>query len=775
MRLKSSMIAAAGLLAVVGCRPGGGGAPRVTVARAAVTATSVSWTATEILGRPTDSSVTLKAVAAAAVEAYVEYGTSSGSYPAATTSATFSDGFVEILVASLSPDTGYVYRLRSRVAGSTGAFAAGTQHSFHTQRPRGESYSFAVQADSHQGYPGFYNDALYRTTLQNILAEQDDFMLDLGDTFSLDDATETTATVAQKYVNQLAVFGLAAHSTPVFLVLGNHEREEGWNLAELGSDVADTLPVLNANARKQYFVNPVPDSFYSGDTDTSGGSAYVSGDHLRGDYYAFEWGDALFVAIEPYWYSMKKPYAGEIGGDLSTAPVGTRWDWTLGQQQYQWLQQTLANSTATYKFVFAHHVAGGIDDYGRGGVLAAKYCEWGGYDTDGTTYTFNTNRPGWAMPVHQLLAQNHVTVFFHAHDHVYAKETLDGVVYQEMPMAANANYDTGFGTNPTDYAGTTLIPNSGHLKVTVSPTAVTVAYVRSFNPGDGTNGSIAASYTLAGSCGTQDSDGDGTPDCLDGCPTDPKKIAPGLCGCGVPDTDANGNGIADCLDADASPTAADAAADAAAASSGGSSGAAAAGGNAGVLGIGATAGVGGATSASGAGGIAGASGNSGVAGTTGGTGAAGEGGAIGASGAAGGGDVVGTGGAPGGAGVGTSGAPGGGGVLGTSGAPGGGGLVGTSGAPGGGGVVGTSGAPGGAGAAGNGPAVGGETGNHPDAGGAGATSQPPTGCNCSLGNEVPGPGALLFSLLGGALATRRRRRGCRPGWSPSGRSPRASR
>ena len=430
---------------------------------------------------------------------------------------------MEILVASLSPDTGYVYRLRSRVAGSTDAFAAGTEHSFHTQRPRGETYSFAVQADSHQGYPGFYDDALYRTTLQNILGEQDDFMLNLGDTFSLDDATETAATVAQKYVNQLAVFGLAAHSTPVFLVLGNHEREEGWNLAELGSDVADTLPVLNANARKQYFVNPVPDSFYSGDTDTSGGSAYVSGDHLRGDYYAFEWGDALFVAIEPYWYSMKKPYAGEIGGDLSTAPVGTRWDWTLGQQQYQWLQQTLANSTATYKFVFAHHVAGGIDDYGRGGVLAAKYCEWGGYDTDGTTYTFDTNRPGWAMPVHQLLAQNHVSVFFHAHDHVYAQEILDGVVYQEMPMAANANYDTGFSTNPTDYAGTTLIPNSGHLKVTVSPTVVTVAYVRSFKPGDGTNGTISASYTLAGACGTQDTDGDGTPDCSDGCPTDPRR------------------------------------------------------------------------------------------------------------------------------------------------------------------------------------------------------------------------------------------------------------
>jgi cysteine-rich repeat protein len=33
-----------------------------------------------------------------------------------------------------------------------------------------------------------------------------------------------------------------------------------------------------------------------------------------------------------------------------------------------------------------------------------------------------------------------------------------------------------------------------------------------------------------------DTDGDGTPDCLDQCPNDPSKTAPGLCGCGAPET-----------------------------------------------------------------------------------------------------------------------------------------------------------------------------------------------------------------------------------------------
>lgn len=46
-----------------------------------------------------------------------------------------------------------------------------------------------------------------------------------------------------------------------------------------------------------------------------------------------------------------------------------------------------------------------------------------------------------------------------------------------------------------------------------------------------------------------DGDGDGTPDCNDLCPGDPGKASPGVCGCGVADTDGNGNGVADCLEA----------------------------------------------------------------------------------------------------------------------------------------------------------------------------------------------------------------------------------
>ncbi len=51
-------------------------------------------------------------------------------------------------------------------------------------------------------------------------------------------------------------------------------------------------------------------------------------------------------------------------------------------------------------------------------------------------------------------------------------------------------------------------------------------------------------------CGISDTDtdNDGAADCIDGCPTDPDKIAPGICGCGIPDIDSDKDGLADCID-----------------------------------------------------------------------------------------------------------------------------------------------------------------------------------------------------------------------------------
>ena len=51
-------------------------------------------------------------------------------------------------------------------------------------------------------------------------------------------------------------------------------------------------------------------------------------------------------------------------------------------------------------------------------------------------------------------------------------------------------------------------------------------------------------------CGVPDvdQDGDGALDCQDGCPKDAAKTAPGVCGCGTSDADTDGDGAADCAD-----------------------------------------------------------------------------------------------------------------------------------------------------------------------------------------------------------------------------------
>jgi hypothetical protein len=207
----------------------------------------------------------------------------------------------------------------------------------------------------------------------------------------------------------------------------------------------------------------------------------------------------LFVVIDPYWYTTNKPFFGNIGGgESSDVGSGDRWDWTLGLQQFKWLNQTLQGSTAKYKFVFAHHMTGGSDNYGgRGGAVPANLCEWGGYNVDGTTWSWNTKRPveQWgSKPVEQILVDNHVTAFFHGHDHQYAYEKRDGIVYQSLPAAGFSG--NGFNSYSQSIYTLKVLPSPGHIRVTVSPTQVTVDYITSA-PSQPTNGQVAYSYTIS--------------------------------------------------------------------------------------------------------------------------------------------------------------------------------------------------------------------------------------------------------------------------------------
>jgi hypothetical protein len=469
-------------------------ANRSVTANFTVAPVVVTFTGAEFLGQPTDTSVAVKAMPDTAVTLRCQYSTTSGSgYSNTSTVAATAGQPATVNITGLTANTKYYYRLQySTDSGST--WTSRPENSFYTKRAAGSTFTFDITSDSHIGIQ-LGTESNWQDTLDKVAADKPDFMIDLGDTVAMDDGSSSVAGSAaaeQVYKDALPYFNTVSAGSPLFMVAGNHEQQEAWH-----GTSASSLPIIGKNAEKKFFLNPLNNSFYSGDTATQ---ANLTGDQTKQDYYAWTWGDALFVVINPYWYSTTKPYTTTVGGgETDTTGSGNRWDWTLGQAQFNWLKTTLANSTAKYKFVFSHQIVGsnaasGQENYGHGGVDAADFCEWGGFNVGTTTMAFTTNRSGWGSePIRQMMKTNGVSAFFHGHDHQMAYEKYDGIVYQSSPSGSFSGsfgmYTTGGNSGNTIYADTNQGP--GYLKVTVSPTNTTVDFIRY-------NGSSAAySYTIA--------------------------------------------------------------------------------------------------------------------------------------------------------------------------------------------------------------------------------------------------------------------------------------
>jgi hypothetical protein len=466
-----------------------------------------------MLGRPTDTSVTVNVINLLPLDIYTQYGVSPGSYAFSTDPLLnqLAGEPVEMRLENLQPDETYYYRIRYRCPGDS-LYESGMQGRFHTQRNQGSTFVFTIQADSHLLPLIRTGDTtslrLYEQTLQNVALDNPDFHISLGDFAHaesyLDRDVLTSWEAVERYLEQRAYLDRILHSIPFYLVLGNHEGEQGWRL----TDPDDSVAAWAALARKAVIPNPEPGDFYSGDTV----AAACCG--LREACYSWEWGDVLFVVLDPFRYTNVKPH-NNGGGEGSEDP----WDWTIGEDQYNWLYENLHNSTALWKFVFIHHLTGGVlspygmfyTPYGRGGIEAAKYMvdgrgsyEWGGENAWGVD-RFALERPGWAHgPIHNMLINEGVSILFHGHDHVFVYQELDGIVYQECPQPSDSDYGDGWYGDGY-YSQGIKHNNSGHIRVTVRPDYVQVHYVRSVLLEDEPlveegrtvfNGDICASYAI---------------------------------------------------------------------------------------------------------------------------------------------------------------------------------------------------------------------------------------------------------------------------------------
>ncbi|MFO0762238.1 MAG: metallophosphoesterase [Byssovorax sp.] len=512
-----------------------------------------------VLGRPTDTSIAVSVLAQAAGDkAYIEYGAALGNdgkeilssqKTAPVTSVTGEPIVLE--VTGLPKDARGYYRVHFQPGGQ--GDQADNIHPFHTQRAKGKSFHFGVQGDTHpeRWNNKMFHPDLFTLTMEQVRDRQPDLYFMLGDDFSIEKIIENFkkqnygqghkfyhavegvapypiyASLPSPFLSSMIedgegapkgygayrsmreqFLGVVANATSLMLVNGNHEQA---HLANLGG-VFNNASIFAAEGRLKHYPLPAPGGFYTGDegkmVSQNGYPTLDAPDGLLRDYYAFTWGDALFVTIDPYWHSSIVSPDSTLFDDPEP-----KWGATLGDEQYAWLKKTLETSTATWKFVFAHHVNGN----NRGAAAVVPVQEWGG------EAGFAQNRPGWDKPIHQLFADTKVTIFFQGHDHLFAREKVDGVVYQEVPNPGDNSYfayncdayapaaidwkgPPGYGAYDASYSA--RLPNTGFLDVTVSASEVHVEYVRTYraidlatNPnqafsGKEKNGEVAFAYTI---------------------------------------------------------------------------------------------------------------------------------------------------------------------------------------------------------------------------------------------------------------------------------------
>ncbi len=453
-----------------------------------------------LLGRPTAHSAVVDFTPLVAMDAFVEYGFPG--FSRASQPKTIGPGEpCEVELSRLEPGMDCWYRLRYRRAGSGDEFASGAMQTFHTQRAPWQGFTFTTQADPHiwaswsWPYNGARGLALYKRTLENVAADAPDFHFDLGD-FSMTAFSPTWDNAVDRYRVERGLLGKDLQGVPFYLVLGNHEGELGWQRM-----AGDSAAVWSERARRLLVPNPFRSEFYDGCADSA-----ASGGGLRESYYSWEWGDALFVVLDPFWYTTEKPHHNPEPGH------GGGWEWTLGLDQYEWLYHVLQRSHRRWKIVLLHHLVGGVEDqfgsYGRGGIEAVKWSvaqrptfEWGGENEIGVD-VYATRRPGWNHgPIHDMLVQSGVDLVIHGHDHFFAVQRVDGITYVECPQPMDAQYTYGCRVSG-GYENGFLLPNSGHLRFRVTPEDLVIEYVRSYLDGDGQNGEVAFQWSLVGAAGS---------------------------------------------------------------------------------------------------------------------------------------------------------------------------------------------------------------------------------------------------------------------------------
>lgn len=391
-----------------------------------------------VLSAPTQSTMTVTLLTYHDCVGYLSYNSTT------TPLMVFKSGIpLKIVLSGLLPSRSYNYQFHYRKEGES-LYSHSSTYSFAMPKEKGEAFSFAITADSHLDEN--CDTATYQSTLRNILGGGNDFLVDLGDTFMTDKYGLQYSFSHGQFLAQRYYLGGVCSYLPLFFVQGNHDGETGLKKSEMTD--------WTKRIRESYFPNP-----------------------LSENYFSWNWGDVLVIVLDPFTFTTQQG---------SKDP----WQRTLGEIQYRWLESTLKNSTQKYKLVFIHNLVGGVDVEGqaRGGAEVASYWEWGGRNLSSVD-VFSLRRNGWGEPIHSLLKRYGVGVVFHGHDHVYARQEYDGIVYQCVPQPGIKRYDRVTYANDYGYKEGVIRYDPGYIRVSVLLNSLKIDYVAHTN-------TILYSYTL---------------------------------------------------------------------------------------------------------------------------------------------------------------------------------------------------------------------------------------------------------------------------------------
>ncbi len=407
-----------------------------------------------IVGRPTAGSVTLNVVAGGLpVELELSLEQDRETRGPSLEAALEAREARDLVIDGLDSGREYRYRIVARAEGREEVAAGG----FVTRREPGEAFRFALLSDTHLPVPApewldpksaelFLPEIVdylgarlevgetIRQTMAQVREREVDFIICLGDLVhywrGFNDPFPAAEAADFGYLDLRGHLGPAAAEAAFFAVVGNWDGESGWQ--------PERLRRLAREARMRYLPNPRPATYEQG-----------GGEHE--DFYAWAWGDALFVVLNVASYT---PTAHTLSEDDD----GTADDWTLGGEQLAWLEATLVGSQERFKLLFIHHPVGGrggdekSSAYGRGGGRAARIGE--------------------QARVHELMLEHGVQAFFYGHDHVFTDMVVDGVHYT-LPGSAGAPWK--FPAEETGYED--FDERSGFALVHVEPAGLEVEFL----------------------------------------------------------------------------------------------------------------------------------------------------------------------------------------------------------------------------------------------------------------------------------------------------------